>query len=42
MLAGVILVQAALFFPADDIGVVQSAIAWTTGWLIGTDWVLVR
>ena len=48
VLAGVIVgtvfgsVQTALFFFADDIGVVQSAIAWTTGSLSGTDWEQVR
>ena len=48
VLAGVIVgtvfgsLQTALFFFADDIGVVQSAIAWTTGSLTGTDWEQVR
>jgi iron complex transport system permease protein len=48
VLAGVIVgtvfgsMQTALFFFADDIGVVQSAIAWTTGSLTGTDWEQVR
>ncbi|SIS13896.1 FecCD family ABC transporter permease [Natronorubrum thiooxidans] len=48
VLAGVIVgtvfgsLQTALFFFADDIGVVQSAIAWTTGSLTGTDWDQVR
>ena len=48
VLAGVIVgtvfssVQTALFFFADDIGVVHSAIAWTTGSLTGTDWEQVR
>jgi iron complex transport system permease protein len=48
LLAGVIVgtvfgsLQTALFFFADDIGVVQSAIAWTTGSLTGTDWDQVR
>ncbi|WP_283402449.1 iron ABC transporter permease [Halorubrum sp. DM2] len=48
VLAGVIVgtvfgsVQTALFFFADDIGIVQSAIAWTTGSLTGTDWEQVR
>ena len=48
VLAGVVVgtvfgsVQTALFFFADDIGVVQSAIAWTTGSLTGTDWEQVR
>ncbi|WP_435072907.1 FecCD family ABC transporter permease [Halorubrum sp. HHNYT27] len=48
VLAGVIVgtvfgsLQTALFFFADDIGVVQSAIQWTTGSLTGTDWAQVR
>ncbi|MEZ3117657.1 FecCD family ABC transporter permease [Halobaculum sp. MBLA0147] len=48
VLAGVIVgtvfgsLQTGLFFFADDIGVVQSAIAWTTGSLTGTDWEQVR
>jgi iron complex transport system permease protein len=48
VLAGVIVgtvlgsLQTALFFFAEDIGVVQSAIAWTTGSLTGTDWEQVR
>ena len=48
VLAGVIVatvfgsLQTALFFFADDIGVVQTAIAWTTGSLTGTDWEQVR
>ncbi|MFP8890706.1 FecCD family ABC transporter permease [Natrialbaceae archaeon A-CW2] len=48
VLAGVIVgtvfgsVQTALFFFADDIGIVQSAIAWTTGSLTGTNWEQVR
>jgi iron complex transport system permease protein len=48
VLAGVIVgtvcnsIQTGLFFFADDIGVVQSAIAWTTGSLTGTDWQQVR
>ena len=48
VLAGVIVgtvfnsLQTALFFFADEIGVVQSAIAWTTGSLTGTDWEQVR
>jgi iron complex transport system permease protein len=48
VLAGVIVgtvftsLQTALFFFADDIGTVQSAIAWTTGSLTGTDWEQVR
>jgi iron complex transport system permease protein len=48
VLAGVIVgtvfqsLQTALFFFANDIGVVQSAIAWTTGSLTGVDWEQVR
>ena len=48
VLAGIIVatvfesLQTGLFFFADDIGVVQSAIAWTTGSLTGTDWEQVR
>jgi len=48
VLAGVIVgtvfssLQTGLFFFADDIGVVQSAIQWTTGSLTGTDWEQVR
>ena len=48
VLAGVIVgtvfnsLQTAMFFFADNIGVVQSAIAWTTGSLTGTDWEQVR
>jgi iron complex transport system permease protein len=48
VLAGVIVatvfgsLQTALFFFAEDIGVVQTAIAWTTGSLTGTDWEQVR
>jgi len=48
VLAGVIVgtvfnsLQTALFFFADDLGVVQSAIAWTTGSLTGVDWAQVR
>ena len=48
VLAGVIVstvfgsLQTGLFFFADDVGVVQSAIAWTTGSLTGTDWEQVR
>lgn len=48
VLAGVIVgtvfnsLQTGLFFFADDIGVVQNAIAWTTGSLTGTDWTQVR
>jgi len=48
VLAGVIVstvfgsLQTGLFFLADDLGVVQSAIAWTTGSLTGVDWRQVR
>ncbi|WP_302082204.1 FecCD family ABC transporter permease [Salinibaculum rarum] len=48
VLAGVIVstvfqsLQTGLFFFAQDVGVVQSAIAWTTGSLTGTDWEQVR
>jgi iron complex transport system permease protein len=48
VLAGVIVstvfhsLQTALFFFADDLGVVQTAIAWTTGSLTGVDWAQVR
>jgi len=48
VLAGVIVgtvfqsLQTALFFFAEDVGIVQSAIAWTTGSLTGTDWEQVR
>ena len=48
VLAGVIVgtvfqsLQTGLFFFASDIGVVQSAIAWTTGSLTGVDWEQVR
>ncbi|WP_193788416.1 FecCD family ABC transporter permease [Haloferax mucosum] len=48
VLAGVIVgtvfqsLQTGLFFFIDDIGVVQSAIQWTTGSLTGTDWEQVR
>jgi len=48
VLAGVIVsmvfgsLQTALFFFADDLGVVQTAIAWTTGSLTGVDWEQVR
>ncbi|MFC7057207.1 FecCD family ABC transporter permease [Halovenus salina] len=34
--------QTGLFFFADNLAVVQSAIAWTTGSLTGTDWEQVR
>ncbi|SDM15978.1 iron complex transport system permease protein [Halogranum gelatinilyticum] len=48
VLAGVIVstvfssLQTAMYLLASDIGVVQSAIAWTTGSLTGTDWEQVR
>ncbi|MFC6906042.1 iron ABC transporter permease [Halalkalicoccus tibetensis] len=48
VLAGVIVgtvlnsLQTGIFFFADDIGVVQNAISWTTGSLTGTDWGQVR
>ncbi len=48
VLAGVIVgtvfgsLQTGLFFFADDIGVVQEAIAWTSGSLTGVDWQQVR
>jgi iron complex transport system permease protein len=48
VLAGVIVgtvlgsVQTSLFFFADSLGVVQTAIAWMTGSLTGTDWEQVR
>lgn len=48
VLAGVIVgtvfgsLQTAMFFFANDLGVVQGAIAWTTGSLTGTDWEQVR
>jgi iron complex transport system permease protein len=48
VLAGVIVgtmfqsMQTGLFFFADSIGIVKSAIAWTTGSLTGTDWAQVR
>ncbi|WP_101296631.1 FecCD family ABC transporter permease [Halegenticoccus soli] len=48
VLAGVIVstvfgsLQTGLYLLADDISVVQSAIAWTTGSLTGTDWEQVR
>ncbi|WP_136689465.1 FecCD family ABC transporter permease [Halorhabdus amylolytica] len=48
VLAGVIVgtvfqsLQTGLFFFANDIGVVQSAIAWTTGSLTGVEWEEVR
>jgi len=44
ILAGIIVatvfnaLQTALFFVADDLGVVQTALAWTTGSLTGVDW----
>jgi iron complex transport system permease protein len=48
VLAGVIVdmvfrsLQQGLFFFADDLGIVQQALAWTTGSLTGTDWAQVR
>jgi iron complex transport system permease protein len=48
VLAGIIVstifwsLQQGLFYLADDLGVVQSAIAWTTGSLTGVDWAQVR
>lgn len=48
ILAGIIVgtvfqsMQTGLFFFADDLGVVQSALAWITGSLTGTDWEQVR
>jgi iron complex transport system permease protein len=48
VLAGVIVssvfgsVQTGLFLLIEDIGLVQSVIAWTTGSLVGTDWTQVR
>ncbi|GAA0291914.1 iron ABC transporter permease [Halarchaeum salinum] len=48
VLAGVIVgtvfgsLQTGVFFFADNLGVVQSAISWTTGSLTGTDWAQVR
>ncbi|SHG98329.1 FecCD family ABC transporter permease [Halobaculum gomorrense] len=48
ILAGVIVstvfgsLQTGLFFFANDLGVVQSALAWTTGSLTGVDWEQVR
>ncbi|QLG26456.1 iron ABC transporter permease [Halorarum halophilum] len=48
VLAGVIVstvfqsLQTGLFLVADDLGVVQTAIAWTTGSLTGVDWEQVR
>jgi iron complex transport system permease protein len=48
VLAGVVVemvfrsLQRGLFFFADDLGVVQTALAWTTGSLTGTDWEQVR
>ena len=48
VLAGVIVstvfqsLQTGLFLVADDVGVVQTAIAWTTGSLTGVDWEQVR
>ncbi|MXR51881.1 iron chelate uptake ABC transporter family permease subunit [Halovenus sp. WSH3] len=48
VLAGVIVstiftsLQTSLFFFADNVGVVQSAVAWTNGSLTGADWEQVR
>ncbi|WP_435332532.1 FecCD family ABC transporter permease [Haloarchaeobius sp. TZWWS8] len=48
VLAGVVVstvfnsMQRGLFFFAEDLAVVQSALAWTTGSLTGVDWVQVR
>lgn len=48
VLAGIVVstvfhsLQTGLFFFADDLGVVQSAISWTTGSLTGVDWRQVR
>jgi len=48
VLAGVIVssvfgsVQTGLFLLIEDIGLVQSVVAWTTGSLVGTDWAQVR
>lgn len=48
VLAGVIVssvfgsVQTGLFLLIEDVGVVQSVVAWTTGSLVGTDWAQVR
>ncbi|MDS0258646.1 iron ABC transporter permease [Haloarcula sp. S1CR25-12] len=48
ILAGIIVatvfnsLQTALFFYADNLGVVQSALQWTTGSLTGVDWEQVR
>ncbi|MDQ2051993.1 iron ABC transporter permease [Natronolimnohabitans sp. A-GB9] len=48
VLAGVIVgtvfssLQTGLFFVADDLGVVQGALAWTTGSLVSVDWPQVR
>lgn len=48
VLAGVIVdmvfrsIQTGLFFFATDLGVVQEALAWTTGSLTGTDWEQLR
>ncbi|WP_226011930.1 FecCD family ABC transporter permease [Halomicrobium salinisoli] len=44
VLAGIVVnmifysLQQGLFYVADDLGAIQSAIAWTTGSLIGADW----
>ena len=48
VLAGIVVsmvfhsLQQGLFYLADDLGAVQSAIAWTTGSLTGADWSQVR
>lgn len=48
VLAGVIVgtvfnsFQTGLFFVADDLGIVQGALTWTTGSLTSVDWLLVR
>ena len=48
VLAGVIVssvfgsVQTGLFLLIEDIGLVRSVVAWTTGSLVGTDWAAVR
>jgi len=48
VLAGIVVsmifhsLQQGLFYLADDLGAVQSAIAWTTGSLTGADWEQVR
>jgi iron complex transport system permease protein len=48
VLAGVIVssvfgsVQTGLFLLLEDVGVIQSVVAWTTGSLVGTDWAQLR